>query len=156
MMTLEESSGWLEIVSDDPLLVSSRTYNLGESGTFGQYLDGIVADETVAAGARVWLPQLHQNQDFRTNIGVHNNGAADARVEISLHHADGGLLGTRKRTIPAGERYQFQEPFDRIAGRDDIVGGYAVVEVLSGEGVSTYGSVIDNRTNDPTTVAMVR
>ena len=41
-----------------------------------------------------------------------------------------------ERTIAAGDRVQLQEPFDRIAGRNDITSGYAVVEVLAGIGVS--------------------
>jgi hypothetical protein len=42
----------------------------------------------------------------------------------------------------------------RIAGRDDIDGGYATVTVESGGGIIVYASVVDNTTNDPTTVPM--
>ena len=151
-----EGSGSLEIAATLPIFVSSRTYNQSPEGTFGQYLDGFDARETVGEDDRVWLPQLQQNADFRTNIGVHNTGADPARVKVELFDADGSLLSTTQRTIAAGDRVQLQEPFDRIAGRNDIASGYAVVEVLDGSGLSAYASVVDNRTNDPTTVPMAR
>ena len=151
-----EGSGSLEIASSVPILVSSRTYNQSPEGTFGQYLDGVDAAGLVGADTRVWLPQLQQNADFRTNIGLYNAGDIQARVKVHLHDADGSLLSTTQRIIAAGGRLQLQEPFDRIAGRTDIDSGYAVVEVIAGSGVTAYASVIDNRTNDPTTVPMAR
>jgi len=151
-----EGSGSLEIVSSTPILVSSRTFNQSPAGTFGQYLDGLGSEGTVAAGTKVWLPQLQQNADFRTNIGLHNTGDGSARVRVDLHDADGSLLESTQRIIDGGARLQLQEPFDRLAGRTDIDAGYAVIEVLTGEGLVVYASVIDNRTNDPTTVPMVR
>lgn len=151
-----EGSGSLEISSSTPVLVSSRTYNQSPAGTFGQYLDGFYDRETVGEGDRVWLPQLQQNPEFRTNIGLFNTSVEEARVKVHLHDAEGLLLSTTQRNIAPGERVQFQEPFERVAGRTDITSGYAVVEVLAGSGVSAYASVIDNRTNDPTTVPMVR
>jgi len=151
-----EGSGSLEISSSMPVLVSSRTYNQSLDGTFGQYLDGFYDRDTGGEDGRIWLPQLQQNPEFRTNIGLFNTSEEPARVSVHLHDADGLLLSTTERNVAAGDRIQLQEPFDRIAGRNDITSGYAVVEVVAGSGVSTYASVIDNRTNDPTTVPMAR
>ena len=151
-----EGSGSLAIVSSSPILVSSRTYNQSATGTFGQYLDGVGSSSTMAAGSSVWLPQLQQNAEFRTNIGLHNTGENPSRVRVHLRDAEGSLLESVQRTIEGGNRVQLQEPFDRIAGRTDIDAGYAVVEILTGDGLVAYASVIDNRTNDPTTVPMVR
>jgi CubicO group peptidase (beta-lactamase class C family) len=147
-------SGSLEISSSTPVLVSSRTYNQSLDGTFGQYLDGFYGWDTMGRDDRVWLPQLQQNSEFRTNIGLFNTSDEPSTVRVHLYDADGSLLSTTQKAIAAGERVQLQEPFDRIAGRDDITSGYAVVEVVAGSGVSAYASVIDNRTNDPTTVPM--
>jgi CubicO group peptidase (beta-lactamase class C family) len=151
-----EGSGSLEVSATQPVLASSRTYNQSPEGTFGQYLDGVGVEETVAADTRVWLPQLQQNDAFRTNIGLHNTGTGEARVRVNLNDGDGSLLATAQRSVAAGGRVQLQEPFDRIAGRTDIDSGYAVVEILAGSGVTAYASVVDNRTNDPTTIPMVR
>jgi len=151
-----EGSGFLEISATQPVLASSRTYNQSPQGTFGQYLDGADPTEALDEGGRGWLPQLQQNADFRTNIGLLNSGAGEARVRLELYDADGSLLSTTFRTVAAGGRVQLQEPFDRLAGRTDIDQGYAVVEVVDGDGVTAYASVVDNRTNDPTTVPMAR
>jgi len=151
-----EGSGSLEISAGTPILVSSRTYNQSDEGTFGQYIDAIDEAGMVGADTTVWLPQLQQNADFRTNIGLNNTGDSQARVKVHLHDADGSLLSTTQRNIEPGGRVQLQEPFDRIAGRTDIESGYAAVEVRSGSGITAYASVIDNRTNDPTTVPMAR
>jgi len=151
-----DGSGWLEIESVSPVMVSSRTYNQGVDGTLGQYLGGVAPEATVAEGARVWLPQLQQNDGFRSNIGLLNTSGEELRVKVHLHDTDGAELVTATRNLDPGERLQLQEPFDRLAGRTDIDAGYAVVEVVRGNGLVAYASVIDNATNDPTTVAMVR
>ena len=67
---------------------------------------------------------------------------------------EGQELATRRYTLDPEGRTQLQEPFARIAGRDDLDACYASVEVEAGDGVIAYASVIDNATNDPTTVKM--
>ena len=148
-------SGSLEILSDRPIMVGSRTYNRSDAGTFGQYLDGRSNDRLADAGATVWLPQLRQNGDFRSNIGLFNTEAAPATVRIRLYDGQGVRLAQTLKVVPAHGRLQLQEPFDRIAGRTDLDQAYATATVESGDGVEVYASVIDNRTNDPTTVPMV-
>ena len=149
-------SGAIEVDSDRPLLASSRTYNAGADGTFGLFLDGVSAQDMADDGDNVWLPQLRQNQAFRTNIGLLNTGDSQARVRIFLYNASGEELATRWRTLEPGAWTQFQEPFSRIAGRTDIDAGSAKIEVESGHGVIAYASVIDNATNDGTAISMKR
>jgi len=77
-------------------------------------------------------------------------------MKIRLFDEDGTELAEMQRRIGPGERLQLQEPFDRIAGRSDLNAAYATVRVHSGSGVIAYASVIDNATNDPSTVPMQR
>jgi hypothetical protein len=149
-------TGALEIVSARPMLVASRTYNASTEGTFGQYLDGVDAGRTAGAGQTVWLPQLRQNASFRSNIGILNTGPGFAGVTVRLFDEGGEELVEKQRRIGPGERLQMQEPFGRIAGRSDLDTAYATVSVRSGSGVIAYASVIDNATNDPSTVTMKR
>jgi CubicO group peptidase (beta-lactamase class C family) len=149
-------SGSIEIHSDQPLLASSRTFNEGVDGTFGLFLGGVSAEAAADRGDTVWLPQLRQDQAFRTNIGLLNSGAVDARVRIFLYDKAGNELVSRSRTLAPHAWMQLQEPFSRLAGRSDIDVGSAKVEVASGQGVIAYASVIDNATNDGTAITMKR
>ena len=149
-------SGAVEVASDHPLLASSRTYNAGQNGTFGLFLDGIPDESTAHEGDTVWLPQLRQNDAFRTNIGFANNGDSIARVRVYLYDSSGAELGSDTRELEPGAWVQLQEPFARIADRNDIESGYARVEIDSGRRVITYASVIDNATNDGTAITMKR
>jgi hypothetical protein len=149
-------SGALVVEADGPLLVSSRTYNQSPSGSFGQLLDGVPPERAALRGDTVWLPQLRQDTTFRTNIGVLNTGVENASFTLRLFDAAGTQLGTAVHTIAGERRLQLNEPFAQIAGRNDLVSGYASVTIGEGSGLVAYASVIDNRTNDPTTVAMYR
>jgi hypothetical protein len=149
-------SGAVEVWSDHPLLASSRTFSAGADGTFGLFFDGVPIENTVRSGQSVWLPQLHQNQAFRANIGFVNSGDIEARVRIFLFDASGDELASKRMTLDPGAWIQLQEPFSRLAGRTDIDGGSARVEVESGRGLIAYASVIDNATNDGTAITMKR
>ncbi len=151
-----EGSGSLAVESDHAVLASSRTYNLGDGGTFGLFLDGVPAGNTADRGDTVWLPQLRQNGAFRTNFGLVNASDDQARVRFFFYDSSGHELLSRTRTLEAGAWVQYQEPISRLAGRTDIDSGSAKVEVMSGEGVIAYASVIDNATNDGTAIAMQR
>jgi CubicO group peptidase (beta-lactamase class C family) len=149
-------SGSIEIHSDRPLLASSRTFNSGADGTFGLFLGGVSEEAAADGGDTVWLPQLRQDQAFRTNIGLLNSGNIEARVRIFLYDKSGNELVSRWRTLEPHAWMQLQEPFSRIAGRTDIDSGSAKVEVASGRGVIAYASVIDNATNDGSAITMKR
>jgi CubicO group peptidase (beta-lactamase class C family) len=151
-----EGSGSLRVTSDRPILVSSRTYSIGDGGTFGQFLDGSRSADTAESGDRRWLTHLRQDGSFRSNIGLVNTGSTDARVLITLFDRHGTVLARPRRTIEPGGRVQLQEPFRRIAGRDDLPAGYASITVERGAGIIAYGSVVDNASNDPTTIPMHR
>jgi hypothetical protein len=151
-----EGSGSIRVTSDRPILVTSRTYSIGDGGSYGQFLDGHANSDTASGGERLWLTQLQQNEFFRSNVGVVNTGSEEAMVTITMFDHDGTELTSRRRRIAGGGRLQLQEPFLRIAGHDDLSAGYASVAVEAGAGIIAYGSVIDNVTNDPTTIPMHR
>jgi hypothetical protein len=151
-----EGTGSIRVTSDGPILVTSRTHSIGGGGTYGQFLDGYRTLDTAGNGDRVWLTQLQQNELFRSNIGVMNTGPEEARVLITMFDHDGTELTSRRRTIAQGGRLQLQEPLLQLAGRDDLTAAYASIEVEQGDDIIAYGSVIDNRTNDPTTIPMHR
>jgi len=149
-------SGSLEIRSDEPILASSRTFNARQDGTFGLTLDGVPEEATLSAGASTWLPQLRQDEKFRTNIGLVNTGDTEARIRIFLYDASGEEIASKSRRLQPGGWLQLNKPFVRLARRTDIVAGAARILVASGHGVIGYAVVIDNTTNDGNAISMHR
>jgi hypothetical protein len=156
-------SGALEVVSDQPLFTSSRTYNQISSGaeclpsgTLGQNLDSHAAGGGLANGETAWLTQLTENEAFRTNIAATNTGSGTAIVRTTLYGPGGDALATFDINVPEGEWRQQNRPLFTKAGRDDLAAASAKVEVIQGSGVIVSASVVDNITNDPTTLVATR
>ncbi len=149
-------SGSLEILSDQVLTVRSRTYNSASSGTFGQGIDAVLEKDGIDFAESSIVGQLQENPDFRSNIGVINMGSMDAEMSIELFDRYGTSVGSFDLNVPVGAVVQDGRPFKIRFGRNDIVGGYARTTVVRGTDVYVYGSVVDNNTGDPTTVAMDR
>lgn len=147
-------SGSLEISSSVPLYMTSRTYNQSSAGSFGQFLDGYAPTTGIGAGQTVYLPQLSENSAYRSNIGFVNTSGSSATVKTELLSSNGTVLGQFSKTLASGESWQKNRPFSTVAGRNNISGGAARVQVESGSGVFAYASVIDNLTQDPTTIPM--
>ena len=70
--------------------------------------------------------------------------------------SSGTILTEYSADLEPGELWQDSRPFSYRAERDDVDAGWADVTVISGSGVVVYASVIDNVTNDATTVPMRR
>jgi hypothetical protein len=153
-------SAALELVSDQPLDVTSRTYNLLAEGatcfpgaTFGQSFRGARAREGFVNGQTVTLVGLAEWSDFRTNIGLTNASTLPSEVVVSLYDDDDALVYTSPPIdLDPGEWYQLYRPYREQAGRQDIHSGRAAVEVRAGTGVLVYASLADNRTNDAATL----
>jgi hypothetical protein len=156
-------SGAIQIIATQAISVTTRTYNqfaagviCFPTGTLGQALGPLPATAAIQTGQFGWIPNLTQNAGFRSNIGFTNTSTANAVVRVDLYNANGVKIGTFNRTLQPGQWWQSNEPFRTVAGVNNIRGGSAQVTVTSGKGVIVYGSVVDNITNDPTTVTMVR
>lgn len=145
--------GALEICSDRPLLVATRIFNQADAGTYGQSYDGRVADLGYAAGQTISLIGLRQRTDaYRSNLVVTNGGTIEAQVTVNLFDSSGKSLTAYTLTIPAGSGVQDLEPFKNRANAADVDWGYATVTVLKGTNVLSSASLIDMKTNDPTTI----
>ncbi len=151
-MGIGADSGALEVVSDQDVFLTGRTYSqVDPTHTYGQDYDGGDPGSLLAAGQSAWLPQLAQNAYYRTNVGITNTGTATANVTVTLYNAAGTQVWTDTRDYAAGAFFQHDQPFAPSGGTDS---GYAKVTVNSGAGVVAYASVIDQATGDPTTINM--
>lgn len=147
-------SAALELRSDQPLYVTSRTYDQAANGTFGQDYDGVEEGEGAFAGQTIYLPQLTEDAAYRTNISITNTGNVTADVLVELFDGTGSELGNYTVTLNPGEWEQENKPFLTKAGQTNMASGYARLTVTSGTGILASASVIDNATNDPTTLPM--
>jgi len=155
--------GALGIVSDQPLKVTSRTYNqvapdasCYPNGTQGQDYPSLTASGGLSASQVAWLPHLTENGAYRSNIGLVNCGPAVAAVTVELYNGAGSSLTSYTVSLNPGEWKQETQPFKNKAGQTAMDRGSAKVTVTSGSGVSAFASVVDNITNDPTTITMQR
>lgn len=154
-----EGKGALEIMSDVPLWVSSRVYNLTESGgTLGAYLPGYRSSDCLTDGQSAFLHGLRQEGGkFRTNISVTNISPEAKTVRIGLRRADGTNLGSYSLWVESGMTLQDLQPFKHRANQPNIGWGYAEVAIGYKErGIFASATVIDSRTNDAVVVPMVR
>ncbi len=151
-LTAAEVAAALEVRSEAALTVSSRTYAAAAAGTFGQSLDGVAAADGLGSGEAALLPQLREDPGYRCNVGVLNMGDEAATVSVTLLDRLGREVGSFELEVPPGQTVQDNRPYLERFGRGDVVGGWARVEVESGAGVWPYASVVDNSTDDPTTV----
>jgi hypothetical protein len=152
----EVSSGAIRVDADRTMVVTARTYNLSEDGTFGQFLPGVDEYQTLVTGQTALLSQLANNEQFRTNIGFVNLSDHACRVRITLYDAAGNQVGdVRSPRIPASGWNQDNDIFNK-AGAGEQDNAWARVEVVTEEcSVWGYASVIDQTSNDPTTIPIV-
>ncbi|MEP0773150.1 MAG: PKD domain-containing protein [Acidobacteriota bacterium] len=146
------TSGPLRVLSSQPLIIAGRVFNQTADGTLGQTMDGVEVGAGFAKGAVALLPSLRENGHFRTNVQLLNMSADTASLRIRfLGHGREAILN-----VPAPPRRltHLQQPLLSALGAVD--NAWAEVEVLEGEGIWPFASVVDNRTGDAVTITPVR
>ena len=157
-------SGAIEVLSDQPLRITARSYNLVASdqgcypnGTQGQDYPALLSSDGLRADESAYLGGLGEDAaSYRCNIGLVNTGTGNATVLVQLFDGTGTELAEYTVTLVPGQWKQEQQPFYYKAGQTALERGYAKVTVQSGWGVFAFASVLDAITNDPTTVSMQR
>ena len=156
--------GFLDVSTDGETsgspLIAARTFNLSESGTFGQAIPAFTGTSLIPTGSRGCMAGARTSatadHGYRTNIGLVNTAPASAAVvNIRLFNTTGlevaSYLGY---SLPANSSTQFNQLVALGIGGIDMVGS-VIIEVVSGGPVGAYLSVIDNRTQDPVLVPAV-
>jgi len=138
------------------VLVTSRTYNQGAAGTYGQYVPAAALQEAVPAGESARLIQLSHNptltSGFRTNIGLLNPAPTAIEVEITFFDGDGTNLGSTDVELQPFEYNQIDKAFELVTS-SVIDDGYVKIRCTTPYAVFfCYASVVDNLTGDPTLI----
>jgi len=149
-----EGAAALRVTNDSGMVaVTSRTYNLTDNGTYGQFVGGVISHTAIQAGQEGRIIQLTHNNSstsgFRTNIGFVNTTDSQITVQVALYRADGSYLGTKAYTLAPYEFRQINRIFQKVTSTD-VNDGYAVLSTSTAGGAFfAYATVIDNRTSDP-------
>jgi len=141
--------------NDSQLVVTARTFSRDKSngGTFGQFIPGVTATDAVGNGERaLQIVQLEESPAFRTNLGLVEVTGNPITVELLAYTPDSKVAGKLTLPLGAGE-YLPKNGIFKSFGFNNVYNGRITARVISGTGrVAAYGSVIDNRTTDPTYV----
>jgi glucose/arabinose dehydrogenase len=148
-------AGVVELASDQPLYVTSRSYASSAEGEKGQNYPALTAADALVPGRLGVLPQIKRNATAYTNIGVINLGSQSVTVGVKLFDIAGNQIGGKVFTVDANRWVQQYDIFTDT-GAGDQNGAYATVEVYSAEGRAwAYASVINRLSRDPTTVPLI-
>lgn len=136
--------------------VSSRTYAATANGTYGQFIPAVpLAKFLKAGGSPLILTQVAQSPAFRTNIGLAEGLGSSITGRLRVFDPAGQSLGEFPFTLRA---FEFQQLGSFLAGKG-ITATNARIDVVgdSGSGsVTTYASVLDNKTQDPLLVSPIQ
>jgi hypothetical protein len=143
------------VAQDTPLILTARTYSRdGNGGTFGQFIPGVGAADSVGLGERsLQVVQLENSPAYRTNLGLVEVTGKPVTIEIQAYNPDSKAAAKTSVTLGAGQFLQQGSIFPALGFTNNVYNGRISVTVTGGTGrVAAYGSVIDNRTSDPTYV----
>ena len=153
------ASGLLYVtVNGTGTAVSCRTSTpSAQGGTFGQGQPGILLS-SVSTATELILPLIHSSPGvFRTNVGFAQTSTGTYQVQAEIYSAGGTLLAQKTYSQAVAWR-QVNDIFrDMGIGSATVEGGWIRVRLASGSPSfwTTYATVIDDPTGDPTYVLPV-
>jgi hypothetical protein len=139
--------------STSSLVVTGRTFSRdSKGGTYGQFIPGVTAAEGVGFGERALeVLQLEQSEQYRTNLGLIEVTGNPVKVEVIAQNA--AKVSARVEIDLTGNQFQQYRIFDQLGISGSSYTGRVSVKVIGGSGrIAAYGSVVDNKTVDPTYV----
>ena len=133
------------------IAVFARTYTLnptGGAGEFGQAIPGCPTSLPLDRSVIAFMPQLMDDNDFRTNAGVVSLTNALVTVRFELQDKDGKVINRVDKLLL---------PFGHTQWRLDkgVTGGTLAAFIQSGPAnaaVMPYASVVNNATGDPVNI----
>jgi hypothetical protein len=143
----------IDAPSTAALVVTGRTFSRdANGGTFGQFIPGVTAAEGVGFGQRALeVLQLEQSDQYRTNVGLVEVTGNPVKLEVIAQNAS--KVSARVEIDLAGNEFRQYRIFDQLGITGSSYTGRVSVRVIGGTGrIAAYGSVVDNKTVDPTYV----
>ena len=96
------------------------------------------------------MQQLEESSAFRSNLGIAELSGKPVTLEITAVQPDSKVAPRAVVDLKANEFRQFNS-IAKSLGIPTLYNGRVAVRVIDGDGkIAVYGSVVDNRTQDPT------
>lgn len=144
----------IDAPASSSIVVTGRTYSRNATGgTYGQFIPGVTAADGVGLGQRALeVLQLEQSDQYRTNLGLIEVTGQPVTVEI-LGQTGAKVTARTEATLSGNEFRQLGRIFEQLGFTGSSYTGRVSVKVIGGNGrIAAYGSVVDNKTVDPTYV----
>ena len=137
--------GPIEITSlnDVPLVASSRVSSTTKTGGFFEGLNYSEASMTQI------IPNIVDDSQLRTNIGINNVAEQAATVMVRLINQDGVELGAAPVTVAPKGLTQMNNVARQLLNQSGISNFEGYVRLESNQPIFGWASIIDNVTNDP-------
>ncbi|HEX8411571.1 MAG TPA: matrixin family metalloprotease, partial [Thermoanaerobaculia bacterium] len=137
---------------DASLVLTAQTFSRQpDGGTKGQFIPGVTFRDAVGFGERpIHVLQLEESAQYRSNVGVVEVTGAPVDLEIFMVEPDSKTTAVTTFSLQPNEYRQFDRILETLG---TVYNGRVSIRVIGGTGrVYAYGSVVDNRTSDPTYV----
>jgi uncharacterized repeat protein (TIGR01451 family) len=152
--SLTNASGALHVTTaiNVPLVVTARTFDQTSTGTLGQFVQAVTPADAVGSTDRaLQLLQMEDSPRYRTNLGIAEVTGKAVTAEVTVILPDSKVAP--KVQIPLGAFEYRQFPILSSLGLGNTYNARISVKVIDGQGkITAYGSVIDQKTQDPTFV----
>lgn len=154
-MELESTSRFIQARGElaNQIALFSRTYTTDSSGnTYGQFIGTPSEDQIIGTGGgKAIVFGLRNDENFRSNLFITELEGISTKVDVKLFNHNGELSGNvLTKTLEGFSQWQIIDIFNS-AGTG---ANWAYAEIISygGGRIYGFGSVIDKKTNDPTTL----
>ena len=134
------------------IAVFARTYTLnpsGGAGEFGQAIPGCPANLGLDKSVIAFMPQLMDDNDFRTNVGVVSLTGKTTTVVFELQKANGDVIHSTTKILPPFGHTQWHLERGVTGG---TVAAYIPDASPDDTVVFPYASVVNNETGDPVNI----
>ncbi|HEY0593310.1 MAG TPA: hypothetical protein VGF40_16175, partial [Thermoanaerobaculia bacterium] len=141
----------ISTATNSELVVTGRTYDQRESGSYGQFMAAVTEEEAIGLGDRAMqVLQLEQSSNIRSNLGIVEVTGKEVRVELTAFPAESRVMPRVEITLAPNEFRQFNQIL-RSLNAGTTYNARIALRVVGGDGkIVAYGSTVDNMTQDPT------
>jgi len=139
------------------LVTTGRTYTIDatqNNGTFGQFIPGVTSTSGIKAGdTALQILQLEESTNFRTNVGMAELTGNAATVHLTAFVPDSKITASTDIPLGPNQFLQVNRILASLYPGQNVYNARISLSVTGGTGrVAAYGSIIDNKSLDPTYV----